>query len=149
MSSASHTVFEQKDHDARDSLEGRFTEETAHHPYPPHDYHRESLGFGPQSPSITSTSVRRRTAVDGLTLPPPPAFDLFIEGLSIGVPPPERYLPLPVPIPVPQFLLSRKKDLDHLTQTIIHDVDAKCGSGEVLAMYVRSVSFVPFFLTRP
>jgi hypothetical protein len=142
MSSPSHTVVERKDHDAPDSLEGRLTEETAHHSYPPHSYHRESLGFGAlESPS--TTSLRRRTAIDGLTLPPPPAFDLFIEGLSIGVPPPERYLPLPVPIPVPRFLLSRKKDLDHLTQTIIHDVDVKCGSGEVLAMYVlRSVSLI-------
>jgi hypothetical protein len=76
--------------------------------------------------------------VDGLrTLPPPPAFDLYIQGLSIGVPAPERYLPLPVPIPVPRFLLSRNnEELDYLTRTIIRDVHVKCGSGEMLAMYV-------------
>jgi len=82
--------------------------------------------------SVTNT---RKTAIDSLELPPPPAYDLSIGGLSIGVPPPERYLPLPVPIPYPAFL-SKDRNLEYLEQTIIHDVDARCGSGEVLAMYV-------------
>jgi hypothetical protein len=75
----------------------------------------------------------RKSILDSLQLPPPPAYDLSIQGLSIGVPRPERYLPLPVPIPYPAFL-SKEKDLSYLEQTIIHDVDARCGSGEVLAM---------------
>jgi len=76
---------------------------------------------------------RRKIVLDSLELPSPPAYDLFVRGLSIGVPPPERYLPLPVPIPYPAFL-RKKKDLGYLEQTILRDVDAKCGSGEMLAM---------------
>jgi hypothetical protein len=93
-------------------------------------------------PEPESRIQRPTSAVDELgTLPPPPAFDLCIQGLSIGVPAPEQFLPLPVPIPVPRFLLSRKKkDLDYLTQTIIRDVNVKRGSGEVLAMYAISLS---------
>lgn len=75
----------------------------------------------------------RKSLLDALKLPPLPAYDLSIQGLSIGVPPPERYLPLPVPIPYPAFL-SKEKDLSYLEQTIIHDVNVQCGSGEVLAM---------------
>jgi hypothetical protein len=142
MSTASHaSVVEEvergKDHDVHaDSLKGRFPEESA----------LELTATGQPEPNPNPNPEpepeSRRTAVDGLTsLPPPPAFDLFIQGLSIGVPAPERYLPLPVPIPVPQFL-SRKKDLDYLTQTIIRDVDVKCGSGEVLAMYVFYFIFI-------
>lgn len=126
MSTASHTAVvieeaKRKDDDDvhSDSLEARIAKESALDP--------TTQGLSEPEPES------RRTAIDGLTLPPPPAFDLFIQGLSIGVPAPERYLPLPVPIPVPQFL-SRKKDLDYLTQTIICDIDVKCGSGEVLAM---------------
>jgi len=80
-----------------------------------------------------NSNNHRKTILDSLQLPPPPAYDLSIRGLSIGVPPPTRYLPLPVPIPYPAFL-SKEKNLSYLEQTIIHDVDARCGSGEVLAM---------------
>lgn len=102
-----------------ESLEERFTSDT------------HTALEQPKSASVGN----KRGALDVLKLPPPPAFDLFIQSLAIGVPPPERYLPLPVPIPVPRFLL-RKKDTAYISQTIIRDVDVKCGSGEVLAMYV-------------
>lgn len=120
---------EAKDETGVDSPLGeQFSEDTALE-------HKE----GNKNQNQQNTSAKRRTAVDGLTLPPPPAFDLQVTSLSIGVPAPERYLPLPVPIPYPQFL-SRKKNLDYLTQTIIRDVDVKCGSGEVLAMCVPYAS---------
>ena len=68
------------------------------------------------------------------SLPPPPPFDLSIKDLSIGVPPPQHFLPLPVPIPVPRFLgANRNDDSD---KTIICDVSASCGSGEILALCV-------------
>jgi hypothetical protein len=89
--------------------------------------------IGEKESSRDRPNTHRRSMMDGLTLPPPPAFDLLITNLSIGIPRPARYLPLPVPIPIPEFL-SRKKDLEYLKQTIIRDVNTRCGSGEVLAM---------------
>ena len=85
------------------------------------------------SHNVHDVKKNRASVLDGLKLPLPPAYDLSIQGLSIGVPPQERYLPLPVPIPYPAFL-SKDKDLTYQEQTIIHDVDVRCGSGEVLAM---------------
>lgn len=70
-----------------------------------------------------------------LSLPPPPPFDLSIEDISIGVPPPQHFLPLPVSIPVPSFLLGANKH-DNSDKTIIRNVSVSCGSGEILALCV-------------
>ncbi|KAG8836185.1 hypothetical protein FRC17_009528 [Serendipita sp. 399] len=75
----------------------------------------------------------RHGTVDKSTLPLPPAYDLFIKDFTIGVPRPKKYLPLPVPIPYPAFF-SKAKDTAYLNETIIRNVDAKCGSGEILAI---------------
>ena len=68
------------------------------------------------------------------SLPPPPPFALSIEDLSIGVPPHQHYLPLPVPVPVPSIL--GVNGADNSDQTIIRNVSAFCGSGEILALCV-------------
>ena len=68
------------------------------------------------------------------SLPPPPPFALSIEDLSIGVPPHQHYLPLPVPVPVPSFLGIN--GADNSDQTILRNVSAFCGSGEILALCV-------------
>lgn len=94
--------------------------------------HQERLERS-ERPETSETRYTRHSVLDTLTLPPPPAYDLFINGLSIGVPPPTNYLPLPVPIPVPRVFL-RNQSKDYLDQTIIRDVNVHCGSGEVLAM---------------
>jgi hypothetical protein len=86
-----------------------------------------------QTRNILDNRVNRRSVLDTLTLPPPPAYDLFMKEFSIGIPPPTNYLPLPVPIPAPR-IFSRNENNDYLTQTIIRDVNVRCGSGEVLAM---------------
>lgn len=67
------------------------------------------------------------------TLPPPPAFNLDIQDLTIGIPRAEHYLPLPVAIPVPKWF-TKEKETPFKKSYIIQNVSASCGSGEVLAV---------------
>ncbi|CUA67200.1 hypothetical protein RSOLAG22IIIB_07262 [Rhizoctonia solani] len=60
------------------------------------------------------------------TLPPPPTYDLIVDGYTIAVPPPRSVLPLP------GFLRPKPSETDH--GTIIRDVSLRCESGEMMAI---------------
>ncbi|KAG8839536.1 hypothetical protein FRC18_010315 [Serendipita sp. 400] len=102
---------------------------------PPASEHATSAFANDMAPNLGEEEKTglKPSVVDTSTLPLPPAYDLFIKDFTIGVPRPQTYLPLPVPIPYPAFL-SKKRDMAYLNETIIRNVDVKCGSGEVLAI---------------
>ncbi|KDN46584.1 hypothetical protein RSAG8_04237, partial [Rhizoctonia solani AG-8 WAC10335] len=59
-------------------------------------------------------------------LPPPPTYDLVVDGYTIAVPPPRSVLPLP------GFLRPKSSESAH--GTIIRDVSLRCESGEMMAI---------------
>ncbi|CAE6514119.1 unnamed protein product [Rhizoctonia solani] len=59
-------------------------------------------------------------------LPPPPTYDLIVDGYTIAVPPPRSVLPLP------GFLRPKSSESEH--GTIIRDVSLRCESGEMMAI---------------
>ncbi|KAG8761944.1 hypothetical protein FRC11_012005 [Ceratobasidium sp. 423] len=59
-------------------------------------------------------------------LPPPPTYNLVVDGYTIAVPPPRSVLPLP------GFL--RPKPSESVHGTIIRDVSLRCESGEMMAI---------------
>ncbi|ELU45266.1 ABC transporter protein [Rhizoctonia solani AG-1 IA] len=61
-------------------------------------------------------------------LPPPPMYDLVVDGYTIAIPPPRSVLPLP------GFLRPKSSESEH--GTIIRDVSLRCESGEMMAMQV-------------
>ncbi|KAG9082294.1 hypothetical protein FS749_006963 [Ceratobasidium sp. UAMH 11750] len=67
------------------------------------------------------------------TLPPPPAFHLLVDGLTIAVPPPRRALPLPFAISLSQWM-SKSNAADDGQKTIIRDVSLRCDNGEMMAI---------------
>ncbi|QRW07787.1 ABC transporter [Ceratobasidium sp. AG-Ba] len=67
------------------------------------------------------------------TLPPPPAYHLHVDGLTIAVPPPRQALPLPFPLSLPQWV-TKSGDGDDGPKTIIRDVSLRCDSGEMMAI---------------
>lgn len=67
-------------------------------------------------------------------LPPPPAFNLRVDGLTIAVPPSQGSLPLPFNITLPRWLSKSKGAEGSEPGTIIRDVSLRCDSGEMLAM---------------
>ncbi|CAE6438340.1 unnamed protein product [Rhizoctonia solani] len=58
--------------------------------------------------------------------PPPPTYDLVVDGYTIAVPPPRSLLPLP------GFLKPKPSESDH--GTIIRNVSLWCESGEMMAI---------------
>ncbi|QRV93619.1 ABC transporter [Ceratobasidium sp. AG-Ba] len=67
------------------------------------------------------------------TLPPPPAYNLRVDGLTIAVPPPRQSLPLPIPVSLPRWM-TKSTDGDDGPKTIIRDVSLRCDSGEMMAI---------------
>jgi len=90
--------------------------------------HEEAHKAGKELRINKKTDYQRKIVLDSLRLPSPPAYDLTIHSLSIGVPPPAR-----LPVPIPAFL-KKKSYSSELEQNILRDVDASCANGEMLAM---------------
>ena len=81
-----------------------------------------------------------------LALPPPPSYDVVVEGLSVAVPPFRAYIPTPIPIPIPQVVTDavrrwgkKKQDDggalgDAADGLIVRNVNAVVRRGEVMAI---------------
>ncbi|KAG9101294.1 hypothetical protein FRC06_003213 [Ceratobasidium sp. 370] len=67
------------------------------------------------------------------TLPPPPAFHLHVDGLTIAVPPPRQALPLPFAISLPRWM-SKSNAAGDERKTIVRDVSLRCDNGEMMAI---------------
>ncbi|KAB5589912.1 hypothetical protein CTheo_6655 [Ceratobasidium theobromae] len=61
-------------------------------------------------------------------LPPPPTFNIVVEGFTIAVPPPQSFLP----IQIPNWIRSNSGKSQH--GTIIRNVSLRCESGEMMAI---------------
>ncbi|KAG9093327.1 hypothetical protein FRC07_011486, partial [Ceratobasidium sp. 392] len=68
------------------------------------------------------------------TLPPPPAFHLYADGLTIAVPPSRQALPLPFTVSLPRWMSKSANSEGEERKTIIRDVSLRCDNGEMMAI---------------
>jgi ABC-type multidrug transport system fused ATPase/permease subunit len=112
---------------------------------------KEAATYGDQAQAPTSQPIgphRTRTITSQtdalLALPPPPSYDVFVQNLSIAVPPFKAYIPTPIPIPIPDKItgLFRKKHddtnsnplADAADGLIVRNVTATIRQGEMCAI---------------